>query len=256
MKLNLLQRFKAKVENTPCLGIFSKTTDSNLVEVAGYSGLDFIILDMEHAPTTFETMHNHVRAAITSDLFPIIRVKGVDPHAIGSALDAGALGVQVPNISTAQQAQDAVNAARFFPKGMRGVCRFVKAADFGSMPKEDYFEQANQSLLILQVEGVEGINNLDEILVVKGFDVLFIGPYDLSQSIGKPGQVDSHEVLALMQEIARKVKEKGIILGAFSDSLERNKSLKQEGFNYISYSVDLNIYQEKLRELVRGKDHE
>ena len=244
--------FKAKLTEQACFGIFSKTTDSNMVEAAGYAGLDFIILDMEHGPATLEIMQNHVRAALVSNMFPIIRTKGVDTHAIGSALDTGALGVQVPNVSNAAQAREAVNAARFYPKGMRGVCRFVKAANFGSLDKQVYFEQANQSLLILQVEGVEGIKNLDEILSVEGFDILFIGPYDLSQSIGKPGQVDSPEVLDLMQKIAEKALKKGIVLGAFSDSLDRNKSLKQEGFNYIAYSVDVNIYLEACQSIIRG----
>lgn len=252
MKNNLLQRFKDKIEQNSCLGIFSKTTDSNLVEAAGYSGLDFIILDMEHGPATFETMQSHTRAAMISNLFPIIRVKGVDSHSIGSALDAGALGVQVPNVSTAEQARIAVEAARFYPKGMRGVCRFVKAAQFGTMDKEEYFASANEALVILQVEGVEGIKNLDEILKVGGFDVLFIGPYDLSQSVGKPGQVDSPEVLSLMQEIFDKASKKGVLLGAFSDTNERNKSLKQEGFKYIAYSVDLNIFSQALSNLVKG----
>ncbi|MBE0470632.1 MAG: aldolase [Methyloprofundus sp.] len=246
MSTNLLQDFKQKIYHQACLGIFSKTTDSNLVEAAGYSGLDFIILDQEHGTVTLETLNNHVRAAKVSNLFPIIRVKGVDAHAIGGALDTGALGVQIPNIATAEQAKAAIQAARFYPKGMRGVCRFVNAAQFGTQPKDQYFEQANQSVVILQVEGVEGIQNLDAILEVQGFDILFIGPYDLSQSIGKPGQVDSSEVLSLMQQIAAKAKAKGILLGAFSDTMTRNQSLKNEGFNYIAYSVDLNIFTSAL----------
>ena len=249
---DLRKTFRAKLKERTCFGIFSKTTDSNIVEAAGYSGLDFIILDMEHGPATLEIIHNHVRASLVNNMFPIIRTKGVDAHSIGSALDTGALGVQIPNISTASQAREVVNAARFYPEGMRGVCRFVKAANFGSLDKQLYFEQANQSLLILQVEGVEGIKNLDEILSVQGFDILFIGPYDLSQSIGKPGQVDSPEVLSLMQKIAEKCLNKNIILGTFSDSINRNKALKDEGFHYIAYSVDVNIYLKACQEIVRG----
>jgi len=250
MNRQKLNSFKNKVAQQTCLGIFSKTTDSNFVEAAGMAGLDFIILDMEHGPATYETMHNHVRSAISSDMLPVIRVKGIDAHAIGAALDTGALGVQIPNIATAEQAEEAVKAAKFFPMGSRGVCRFVKAANFGGLDKEEYFNNANDTLVILQVEGVQGIKNLDSILEVNGFDILFIGPYDLSQSIGKTGQVDSPEVLALMKEIASKAKAKGIILGAFSDSMGRNKSLISEGFNYIAYSVDVNIFQEKLKELL------
>ncbi len=244
--------FKNKLSQQTCLGVFSKTTDSAFVEAAGIAGLDFIILDTEHGPANLETLHNHVRAAQLTQMASIIRVKGVDAHAIGSALDTGADGVQVPNISTAQQAESAVKAARFYPQGSRGVCRFVRAANFGNRDKDAYFANANEKLVILQVEGLEGINNLDEILEVQGFDVLFIGPYDLSQSVGKPGKVDDPEVLELMHIIAQKSQKKGILLGSFSDTIERNASLKNEGFNYIAYSVDVHIYYEALRSIIKN----
>ncbi|MDD2725033.1 MAG: aldolase/citrate lyase family protein [Methylovulum sp.] len=237
-----LANFKDKLRHSTCTGLFSKTTDSAFVEAAGIAGLDFIILDSEHGPASWETLHHHVRAASLTTMVPIIRVKGVDAHSIGSAFDTGAAGVQVPNISTAEEAGLAVKAARFHPDGNRGVCRFVRAAQFGEQEKSSYFKTANEKLLILQIEGLEGIRNLDAILDVKGFDVLFIGPYDLSQSVGKTGQVDAPEVIALMREIADKAKAKGVLLGAFSDSPARNVSLCNEGFSYIAYSVDIAIF--------------
>jgi len=256
LKQKVLQSFKREIVKQPCIGIFSKTTDSNFVEAAGYAGLSFIILDIEHGIATQETISNHIRAAILSDLFPIVRVSGVNVHEIGVALDSGALGVQVPNISTAEQAKESIHAAKFHPKGMRGTCRFVRAANFGMIEKQDYFHDANESLVILQVEGVEGVNNLDAILDVSGFDVLFIGPYDLAQSIGKPGQVDSPEVLKLMRNIANKAKEKGVVVGAFSDNVKRNKSLMKEGFNFIACSVDVNIFSMAIHNLIEGKNCE
>ncbi|WP_444909034.1 HpcH/HpaI aldolase family protein [Microbulbifer sp. TRSA005] len=232
------------MQNRVAVGMFSKTTDSAFVEAAGLSGLDFIILDTEHGPVSLENLQHHIRAARLTSMQPIVRVKGVDAHAIGNALDAGAAGVQVPNINTADQAHAAVAAARFYPHGSRGVCRFVRAAQFGSQDKANYFAQGNQAVVVLQVEGIEGVRNLDEILDVPNFDVLFIGPYDLSQSVGKPGDVDAPEVLYLMREIAQKTKEKGVLLGAFSDSLDNVKILRQQGFHYIAYSVDVNVYLE------------
>ncbi len=230
-------------------GIFSKTLDSAFVEAAGLAGLDFIILDAEHGPASLETLHQHVRAARLTSMQAIIRVKGVEAHAISSALDTGAAGVQVPNINSAEQAREAVNAARFHPHGHRGVCRFVRAAQFGHQDKSQYFNEANQAVVILQVEGLEGVKNLDQILDVKGFDVLFVGPYDLSQSVGKPGEVDAPEVIALMREIAAKAKAKGVLLGAFCDTPDSAKLLKKEQFQYIAYSVDVNVFLEACKNL-------
>jgi 4-hydroxy-2-oxoheptanedioate aldolase len=244
--MNLIEKMRKRA----CIGIFSKTTDSAFVEAAGYGGLDFIILDMEHGPTTWETLHNHVRAAKLTGVSALIRVKGVDAHAIGAALDTGAAGVQIPNINNAEQAEAAVKAARFYPLGSRGVCRFVRAAEYGRLPKQEYFESENKKIVVLQVEGVEGVNNLDAILEVKGFDVLFVGPYDLSQSVGKPGQVNSPEVLSLIKQIANKTKEKQVLLGGFSDTPENLKFLKREGFQYIAYSVDVNLFFCKIKSLL------
>ena len=238
-----------KLKVTAAIGIFSKTTDSAFVEAAGIGGLDFIILDTEHGPASLETLHQHVRAARLTSMEAIVRVKGVEAHAIGSALDTGAAGVQVPNISNAAQAKAAVEAARFYPKGSRGVCRFVRAAHYGSQEKSHYFQEANKSIVVLQVEGLEGVNNLDAILEVPGFDVLFVGPYDLSQSVGKPGEVDAPEVIALMREIAGKAKAKGVLLGAFCDTPINAKLLRNEGFSYIAYSVDVNIFLEAIKNL-------
>lgn len=237
------------MQKRTAVGTFSKTTDSAFVEATGLAGLDFIILDTEHGPVSLETLHHHVRASRLTSMSAIIRVKSVDAHAIGSALDTGAAGVQVPNINSAEQAKAAVDAARFYPVGNRGVCRFVRAASFGSQDKAEYFTEANKAVVILQVEGLQGVQNLDEILNVPGFDVLFIGPYDLSQSVGKPGEVNAPEVQALMKEIAQKANAKGKLLGAFCDTLENAKLLRAQGFQYLAYSVDVNIYLEKIKDI-------
>ena len=176
------------------LGIFSKTTDSSFIEAIGLSGLDFVIIDQEHGPVQRERLYDHIRAAKAGKIKPIVRVSGNNHNLIGSALDAGALGVQVPNISSAEEAKTAIDAARFYPIGNRGVCRFVSAASYGEKDKAEYFTESNKNLLILQVEGKEGVENLQEILSLKGFDILFIGPYDLSQSLGFPGQISHPKV--------------------------------------------------------------
>lgn len=231
------------------LGIFSKTTDSNFIEAAGYSGLDFIILDQEHGPATLETINNHVRASKVSGIKTFVRVATNCPSLIGAALDTGADGVQIPNISSYDEALAAVKAARFYPQGMRGVCRFVKAAEFGTKDKAAYFKEANTKTIILQVEGKDGVEALDDILSIVEFDVLFIGPYDLSQSLGHPGEIDHPEVNKFIKQIADKVKMSEKKLATFSDNLESAIRLKNMGFEIIAYSVDINIYTEACKTL-------
>lgn len=231
------------------IGIFSKTTDSNFVEAAGLAGLDFIILDREHGPVSWHRLHDHVRAAQRAGMKAVIRVARNDDHEIGASLDSGADGVQVPNVSGVEEAERAVRAARFQPDGMRGVCRFVRAARFGTMDKADYFRNANETMVVLQVEGLAGVRALDGILGVKGFDVLFVGPYDLSQSAGVPGEVSHPKVVELMESIAAKVRGSGKMLGTFADTPENARIYRSAGFEYLAYSVDVALFADKIKSI-------
>jgi 4-hydroxy-2-oxoheptanedioate aldolase len=231
------------------LGIFSKTTDSSFIEAIGLSGLDFVIIDQEHGPVQRERLYDHIRAAKAGQIKPIVRVSENNHNLIGSALDAGALGVQVPNISSAEEAKIAIDAARFYPIGNRGVCRFVSAASYGEKDKAKYFTESNKNLLILQVEGKEGVENLQEILSLKGFDILFIGPYDLSQSLGFPGQISHPKVKKEIMKIKDLAKSKNISLGSFADTIETYQFLVNNGFDYIAYSVDINLFINGLKNL-------
>jgi 4-hydroxy-2-oxoheptanedioate aldolase len=231
------------------LGIFSKTIDSNLVEAIGYSGLDFMIFDQEHGTADLTTIQNHVRAAKLSGMISIIRVSENNHNLIGSAFDTGADAVQIPNISSLKQAKQAIEAAKYFPKGNRGVCCYVKAANFGTEEKLAYLKNANSKQLILQVEGKKGIEAVDEILKLENFDILFIGPYDLSQSLGYPGEVDHPVVVKAINDLADKVKSSGKTLGTFVDAEYKIKKFKDKGFGYIAYSVDLSIFSNLCAEL-------
>ncbi|MGI5857182.1 MAG: HpcH/HpaI aldolase family protein [Candidatus Merdivicinus sp.] len=244
MNRQLLDVFRRKIQDGPVFGPFMKTGDPAFVEAAGYAGCDFAILDMEHGPTSLQEMQNNIRAAQVSGMVPIVRVPSLSETAISQALDIGAAGVQIPQISTAEDAQEAVRAARYYPQGERGVCRFVRAAHYSSLERSAYFAEANQSLVIIQLEGRQAVENLEGILNVDGVDILFIGPYDLSQSLGVPGQTTHPRVLAQMSEIVSRAKEKGVVLGTFTDSAETMKTWMEAGVRYLSYSVDVGIFSE------------
>lgn len=245
-----LYDFKEKLNNGDCVyGPFMKTGDPMFVEAAGLAGFDYVILDTEHGPVEIESQQNNVRAAEARNLVPIIRLKDKAENTIGRALDIGAYGIQVPQISTAEEARDVVKYAKFYPYGMRGVCRFVRAADYSAMDRYEYFESSKDVLIILQLEGIDAIKNLEDILEVEGIDILFIGPYDLSQSLGVPGQVNNPKVVEAMQSIVEKAKTKNKVIGCFVDTLEDVKMWRDLGLQYLSYSVDVGIFYEACKSI-------
>ncbi|HEY5587095.1 MAG TPA: aldolase/citrate lyase family protein [Ruminiclostridium sp.] len=249
----LLLKFKEKLnQGESVIGPFMKVSDPAFVEVAGYAGFDFVILDTEHGPGSIELMQNLIRAAIVAGVLPIIRVQDGSEASIGKALDIGALGIQVPQVQNGEEAKEIVKKAKFYPKGERGVCRFVRAANYSAMDRFEYFRAANDALVILQLEGQESIKNIDEILKVEGVDIVFIGPYDLSQSLGVPGEITNPIVIEKMQYIVDKAKEKNIIVGTFLDDIESIKRWKDAGILYLSYSVDVGIFLEACRSIVKS----
>ena len=247
---NSLLEFRKKISNGECVyGMFMKTGDPMFVEAAGISGFDYVILDMEHGPVSIESQQNNIRAAEARGTVPIIRLPDGDENTIGKALDIGAYGIQVPQINSAEAAKHVVKYSKFYPYGMRGVCRFVRAADYSNIDRYDYFEASKDLLIILQLEGVEAINNLDEILDVDGVDILFIGPYDLSQSLKIPGQINHPIVVDAMRKILEKARLKNKVIGTFVDTKEDLKMWRDLGLQYLSYSVDIGIFIDSCKDL-------
>ncbi len=247
---DVISNFRNKIRKGVVFGPFSKSTDPAIIESAGYAGFDFIILDLEHGPNSTENLQNLIRAAQVTGMLPIVRVKEKVPSLIGEVLDIGAGGIQVPQISNAGDVREVIKLARFAPEGMRGICCFVRAAGYSSVEKEKYFKEANNTLIIIQLEGEEAINNIDEILDVEGFDIIFIGPYDLSQSLGVPGEVDHPLVVEKMEQIIKKCNEKGITVGTFTNSKEDAARWMKLGVRYVSYSVDIGIYYDSCKKIL------
>ncbi|MGA2185925.1 MAG: aldolase/citrate lyase family protein [Bryobacteraceae bacterium] len=228
-------------------GVFAKTNDPFFIEILGKAGFDFVVLDSEHGPNAPRDMYPLVLASWLSGLLPVVRVGTLSDTDIARALDLGVAGVQVPQLSTVEQARQAVQWSRFAPQGSRGVCRYVRAADFSLQGRAEYFEHANEIAVIGMVEGVVGIRNLDEILQVDGIDVLFIGPYDLSQALGVIGDVENPRVLKEIEMIVAKCKARNRTVGTFVDTIASAKRYKDLGVQYLAYSVDVGIFAEACR---------
>ncbi len=245
-----IRAFKEKIQHRAVVGPFAKTSDPALIEIMGYAGFDFVILDLEHGPNSVQTVQNLIRAARVSGVFPIVRVKEKPLSVIGEVLDIGAGGVQIPQITNPPEAQKVMELAKFAPNGMRGVCRFVRTANYSSLDRFQYFKKANESVMILQLEGEEALHNLESILKVEGIDIIFIGPYDLTQSLGVPGQIDHPKVESSMKEIVEKCTQKGIVVGTFVDTLENARKWKELGVKYLSYSVDVGLFYDQCSSIV------
>lgn len=244
-----LNDFREKIKKSGVLGFFSKTSDCSVIEAAGYSGLDFVILDMEHGPSHLDVIKQHLLACKSTGLISIVRVESWDSYHIGKVLDLGANGIQVPKVNNVDQVKEILKRSKFHPDGERGVCRFVRGAEYSNTDRFSYFKDANSNLVIIQLEGVEGIEAFNEIIELNGIDVIFIGPYDLSQSVGFPGQIDHPEVIQCIENLQKKAKEKGINLGTFCDTREYLEKWRNIGLGFLAYSVDIALLLDKLKEI-------
>jgi len=209
-----------------------------IVELVGRLGFDFVLIDAEHGPAGVESCEHMVRAAETVGVASYIRVAMNIRQNILRYLDIGALGVQLPMINTRAEAEAVVEAVKYPPQGRRGLAS-VRAADYGlTMSLEEYALKANQETLVaIQVETLQAVSNLDELLSVGGIDVFFIGPNDLSTSMGYAGQVNHPEVQAMIDKLVRTIHTAGRIAGTTAYTHEALVKAKKRGFQYIVHGV-------------------
>lgn len=221
-----------------------------MIEAMGKGGIDYVILDLEHGLNNLLSLQNLIRAAEVAGTLPLVRVPEEAWGTISAVLDIGAAGVQIPKITTANEVRRVKEMARFYTNGNRGVCRYVRAAGFSSTDKAEYFRSADYNLLILQLEGMEAVDNLDAILHEGGMDVLFIGPYDLSQSLGVPGEVEHPIVAQQMRKIVERCLKADVAVGTFVESARQSDYWRGLGVCYISYSVDVGLLYGACAEIV------
>jgi len=233
------------------VGPFMKSRDPAMVEIVGLAGFDFAILDMEHSALSIESVEDLIRMAGARGIDSIVRVPEISESAISGPLDAGADGVLVPHVDTREQAEEVVFLSKFSPLGERGMDVYARAADYSHLPKESYLREANKrTILIVQIEGKKGVENLDDILMVKGLDTIFVGPYDLSQSLGVPGEIDHPKVTEKIKEVVGKVRKAGLSLGIYVDDVETAKRWIDLGVQFIALLVDMVIFFQACRSLV------
>ncbi len=192
------------------LGLVSTLPLPSVVEMVGAAGYDFIILDQEHGAVGPESLEHLLRAAECAGITPLVRVPSAAPDAILRALNAGAQGVVVPRVRSADEAQAVVRATRFHPKGNRSLAD-SRASGYGRLPLPEYVKLANrQVMVVLSVDDREGVEALDSIVNVEGIDLVMEGAVGLSQSYGMPGKVEHSEVQAAIRRVALTCQRNGV----------------------------------------------
>ena len=232
-------------------GLFIKCPHPEIIECLGFEKADFAVIDMEHTPVTQNTLYPLVLAAELHKLDLIVRIPENKECFYKWCLDLGIKSIQIPHIQSASDVKKAIQYSNFAPIGDRGLCRYVRAANFSSMDKEKYISESNSLLsLVFQIEGEKGVNNIDEIIrELPPNSSIFIGPYDLSQSLGIPGQIWNELVTDKMSEIVKKCKENNVRLGTFTDSEDGIKFWTNLEVDFIEYASDLNVFMNGFKQV-------
>jgi 4-hydroxy-2-oxoheptanedioate aldolase len=231
---------KAKLKaGETVFGCFVRYPDAGLVEVMGYQPWDFLVFDGEHGLLEPRDCENLVRAADVRGMTPIVRVPTNQPATILRLMDTGALGLHVPWVNSAAEAEAAVRSVKYHPRGQRGLAG-VRAADYGQAGTlADYTQRANaETLVVIQVETAAAVKEAGEIAAVDGVDVVFIGPSDLSQSYGFPGQLQHPAVQAAMDEIVAAVSKTSAAVGIMVPNAAAARQWRERGARYIAIGLE------------------
>jgi 2-dehydro-3-deoxyglucarate aldolase len=243
-RLDLIKKIRQKLIIGKCsIGSWMQFSDSGVAEIMGDSGYDWIAIDLEHGPIDNHQLPDLFRALELGNTLPLVRLAVGSPTDCKKALDAGAGGVIVPMIKSAEQLRELRDACCWPPSGNRGV-GFSRANLYGKYFNE-YRQEAQSPILVAMIEDEIAFKNLDEILTVEGLDAILIGPYDLSASMRLTGEFDHPKFIEVMELILSKAKKAKIAAGihvvdCYEDAL---RARINDGFTFIAYSIDAVMFR-------------
>ncbi len=235
----LKQKFK---DGGIAYGSFLMCDAPDLVEIYALSGFEFLVIDNEHGPLSIESSQHLIRTCELRGMAPIMRVTNMLESTILRSLDIGAYGVQVPQVNDKKTAEMVVEYAKYQPRGNRGIA-FPRASDYGMTTPSEYFEKANDSTLVItHCENKLCLDNLEEICSVPDVDVIFLGPFDMSQSMGIRGQVTHPLIEQAAEQVVRTARAAGKAAGIFVGNGEMAKKRADQGFQYITIGMDVTLF--------------
>ena len=246
MPTNLRKRLQ---QGELVLGTILSLNSPDVAEILSKVGFDWLFIDAEHS-----TLDPHDLKAIfqaSGDSIPcVVRIPALDEIVVKKTLDAGAAGLLVPQVHDAGQVEQLVRWGRYYPAGSRGL-GFGRVQGYGFEVSE-YLQSANESILLsVQAESAEAVKNIESIVRVQGLDAILIGPYDLSASMGLPGQIGHPDVQAAIQHVAKVCFEAGMPLGIFGMTAEAVQPYIAQGFRFIVSGVDTVMLGDAARQLLQ-----
>ncbi len=243
MKKHIKEKLK---KGEKLVGLFITSTDPCLTEVAAITGYDFVVIDTEHGPLGPVEVMNHIRAAEAKEMTPVCRTTNSENTTILRLLDVGSHGIQVPQVNDMETARKVVAAAKYHPKGIRGMA-LPRGSDYGLGNLMDSFQEANErTVVILHCETKASLEIVDEMAALEEVDVVFLGPFDMSQSLGIPGQTDHPLIQDAVQRVLHACKKNKKAAGIFAANGKQAKERMDQGFQYVTINVDLSLLGQKL----------
>jgi 2-keto-3-deoxy-L-rhamnonate aldolase RhmA len=242
---NLKQRIS---ERGPQFGCWLEMFSPIAAEVVAQAGYDFVLIDLEHGPGSYLDAIALMQAIQGRDCAPLMRVPSNDEVVLKRALDTGVAGVMVPAVNTAAEAEAAVAACHYPPRGRRGMAAaIVRGADYGLRAAE-YIESAGEALLVMcQIESAEAVENVTAIAATEGVDMLFVGPFDLSASLGYLGEPDHPVVRGAIDGVEQAAKAAGKLLGAIPTPGRTPEELYAAGYDLVVGGPDNGLLREAAR---------
>ena len=243
--------FKAAINRGDVqLGIWTNIRDAIVMEMIGDTGYDFVTIDCEHAPNELAEVVSSLQALRPTAAHATVRIPGLDPVVVKRVLDAGVQTIFIPYIQTVEEAKLAAASVAYPPNGIRGVAGGTRATGFGAYG--DYLAKARDEIcLIVQIETQQGLDNLEAIAAVDGIDAIFIGPADLSASLGYPGQMTSEPMKAAIRDAIERVTAAGKPAGFLARSKELLDIANDAGAKFIVPEIDMVLLRQAAMENVR-----
>ncbi len=218
-----------------------------LPQIVKAAGAEFLLIDMEHAGTSYETLKQQVALSRGIDLVPMVRVPANQYHYISRALDLGAMGIMAPMVGSAEEARHIVSCTRYPPDGRRGAAFGFASDDYlgGSVTEKIKIANA-RTLVICLIETEEGVRNIDEIAAVPGVDVLWLGHFDMTNFLGIPAQFDHPKYIDAIDRMVAAARKHNKVLGFMSADDQWSRTYWKKGFRLFAYGVDSMLLQGAL----------